>query len=79
MADTRHFLTFLVEAEEAVEEVVEEVVEEAVEEADDLAADLADDLADDLAVPLADVRVSVAAPGRSRRRRPRRLVLACRW
>ena len=62
MADTRHFLTFLVEAEEAVEEVVEEVAEEVVEEAEDLAA------------PPAGVRVSVAAPGRSRRRRPRRLV-----
>ena len=30
--------------------------------------------ADDPAAPLADVRVSVVAPGRSRRRRPRRLV-----
>ena len=74
MADTRHFLTFLVEAEEAVEEVVEEVVEEAVEEADDLADDPADDLADDLAAPLADVRVSVVAPGRWAYPRLRRLV-----
>ena len=73
MADTLHFPRFRFEAAEAVEEVAEEAVEEAAEEADDLAADLADDLADDLAVPLADVRVSVAAPGRSRRRRPHRL------
>ena len=60
MADTRQFLTF--EAEEAVEEVVEEVVEEAAEEAVDPA------------VLLAVVRVSAAVPGRSRRRRPRKLV-----
>ena len=63
MADTRHFLTyFRVEAEEAVEEVVEEVAEEVVEEAADPAA------------PLADVLVSVAAPGRWACLHPRRLV-----
>ena len=59
MADTRQFLTlFLVEAEEAVEEVVEEVAEEAA----------------DPAAPLADVLVSVAAPGRWACLHPRRLV-----
>ena len=50
-------------AEEAAEEAVEEVAEEAV----------------DPAVPLADVRVSVAVPGRSACRRLRRLALAGRW
>jgi len=59
VADTRHFLTyFRVEAEEAVEEVVEEVAEEAA----------------DPAAPLADVLVSVAAPGRWACLHPRRLV-----
>ena len=70
MADTRLFLTlFPVEAflGEAAEEAAEEAVEEVVEEAADLAA------------PLADVRVSVAVPGRSACRRLRRLASACRW